>query len=528
MESPAPGAMPPNAASADGRILARNTLWNAAATVWQGLALLALVPYIVHRVGLEQYGIWVVLTAVVSYFDLADVTGKIALGKFVAQYHAVGDRDSLASALDNGALFYALLIAAILAIGLAARAPLFASLQIPLARQNEAALVFGLALVAFCLSALGNIWSSVLAGLQRADVLAGVVSAATALRLGATIWVLESGWGLRGLALVEIVIAFASLLALMVCARKVYPLLRVRPWRFERAMMKRIAGFGAQLNMSSAAEIIQMQLDKVLLSRYMGVQFVAFYDLGTRLLRYARGFLLSMVAPLAPVAAHLTAQNQRARLASLARTGGKAMAFMAIGVFGALFLTAPKLLALWVGHDYPLAVATMRILCFGFAFNVLTGVGFFLANGAGRPEFQARTSGWQTVLNLVLSVILIRSLGFLGAPLATSLAMSAGALGFLASWGKSSDLPLGFFLRHAVAQPFCIAVIANCALWIAGEKWLVPTSRAMLGVCLLIEIVAFVALYVGLLKAVRFWTDEEKSALRRHLPARLGRWAGQL
>jgi len=511
----------PDSLLSTGRKLARNTLWNAVSSLWQGLALLALVPYIVHRVGLESYGIWVVLTAVVSYFDLADVTGKITLGKFVAQYHALGDRESLASALDSGALFYAALVSLIVALGLLFGAALLHVLQIPIARQDEARLVFNLALVAFCLMAMSNVWASVLAGLQRLDILTSISSVATALKLGATVWVLQSGWDLRGLAIVEVGAAGVSLLGLMICARKIYPPLRVRPWKFDGAMMKRIAVMGAQLNLSSAAEIIQLQLDKLLLSRFLGVQFVAYYDIGTRLIKYLRGFLLGTASSLTPVAAEMTAHGQHARLQRLYRTCAKAMALLAVGSFGALFLTAPQVLVLWVGEAFPLSVGTMRILCVAYAFSTLTGVGFFISNGAGRPEFQARTAPLQTVLNIAFSGFLFWRLGFYGAPLGTALAMGAGALYFLATWGRAAGVSLAEFLREVAAKPLFAALAAALAVSLASARVPVPDSRSSAFFIIMVETLVFSVLYLLLLKACRLWTREEKSSLQRHLPPRL-------
>ncbi|UCE20951.1 MAG: hypothetical protein JSV46_01580, partial [Candidatus Aminicenantes bacterium] len=70
------------------RIVIKNTVFNNIGYFWQLLVSLLLIPFIIHRIGMEQFGIWVLLEVIVLYLSFLDFTGiGGAFVKYIAEYH---------------------------------------------------------------------------------------------------------------------------------------------------------------------------------------------------------------------------------------------------------------------------------------------------------------------------------------------------------------------------------------------------------------------------------------------------------
>jgi peptidoglycan biosynthesis protein MviN/MurJ (putative lipid II flippase) len=92
----------------------------------------------------------------------------------------------------------------------------------------------------------------------------------------------------------------------------------------------------------------------------------------------------------------------------------------------------------------------------------------------GRPEFEMRRSLLVTVLNLLLSASLIPLLGFVGAPLGTTVALSVGTLYLMGRFHAEFGQPL------AALVPLLRASVL-LALPTAGAAWLLLQGGHWLG-----------------------------------------------
>ncbi|MCG8429582.1 MAG: oligosaccharide flippase family protein, partial [Candidatus Omnitrophica bacterium] len=83
-----------------------NTFYNALGRMWTMLAAVALTPYIMHHIGVERFGIWAVVGVITGYFGLFDLGVGTSFIKYIAQYHASGDEESISRVVTAGCLFY--------------------------------------------------------------------------------------------------------------------------------------------------------------------------------------------------------------------------------------------------------------------------------------------------------------------------------------------------------------------------------------------------------------------------------------
>jgi O-antigen/teichoic acid export membrane protein len=511
-----------------GKKITRNTLFSIIGFAWQGVTLLFLVPYIISKVGNEQYGIWALLVAVVTYFSVIDVGGNATLTKHVAEYYSKRDAESLDILVNNGALFYLGVVAAILLIGFTMSGPILSLVNIPSQLRDEAKVIYSFALVIFSVTMFSNVFTSVISGLQRIDALNGVLIAANTLRVVGVIVVLEIGWGIRGVVMSDTIVALCTLTLMILSAKRFYPSLTVNPLAYNRQMLRRIVGFGTKLQVSNISELINFQLDKILLSRFLGVQFVTFYDVGSRLLKNARGFPLMVLSSLVPAVSELSSNEDQARLLTLYRAASKYLVAFGAFVFGFFFVSAANVVELWVGRGYDLSVTTMRILCVGYFANLITGVVAYTSVGIGKPGYLARVAVIQTLANIVLSVSLIHAIGFYGAAIGTTIALFIGGSYFIGSFSREVQDTLRNFFQTILFRPLAATVAAGVLTWlvdeVAARHLFYSASRIHYVPLLILNGLVFGSVYIFLIRTLRHFNKEDWQLLRRTLPPRLQRF----
>src|SRR5690242_14525411 len=93
-----------------GRRVLRNTAVNAVAYGTSALITLALTPFLLHHLGAEQYGIWLLaltLTFSSGYLALADLGLPEAAVRFIAEARATGDRQTINEVASTTTLLFA-------------------------------------------------------------------------------------------------------------------------------------------------------------------------------------------------------------------------------------------------------------------------------------------------------------------------------------------------------------------------------------------------------------------------------------
>ena len=69
-------------------MLLRNSLWHLSGSALPALVALATVPLMIRGLGLEGFGVVMLITSVVGYFGVLDVNLSAGSIKFLAEHHA--------------------------------------------------------------------------------------------------------------------------------------------------------------------------------------------------------------------------------------------------------------------------------------------------------------------------------------------------------------------------------------------------------------------------------------------------------
>lgn len=228
---------------------------------------IALVPFVLDRIGLRLYGFWLASGEVLAYAAMADFGILAALPWMIAEADGRGDRTGIRRLMSTGVC--AALAVSVLYVGLVAILWQLAPALLRLQPDERAAIAGPLALIA-CGAAIVlplRVASSTLMALQDVKVHGGLGAASRVLEVTLTVTLLLKGYGLYALAVAATVPSLLVVLISVVRLRVLAPDL-LRDWPvpsareiarlFREGMGAWLGGWGWRLTVAADALILTM------------------------------------------------------------------------------------------------------------------------------------------------------------------------------------------------------------------------------------------------------------------------------
>lgn len=482
----------------------KNTVCDTAGYMWGLLLSLLLTPYIIHVLGIEKFGIWVIVAVVVNYFSLLDFSGiGGAFVKYIAEYNAQRNYKKLNQIVNLGLTYYFIFWIVIFLLVILFKDVLLDLFKFsPELRSEISFVLVGISLVALIRGSL-MVYRSVLLGLQRMDI-ANLISVAISIpNFIGTVLFLHFGFGLRGLVINSIIIALLTVIAQTIWAYKLLPQIKFNPFSFSRELFHNSFIYGIKIQAARFSELINTQIDKILLGCFLNVGVVGFYELGSKIANIANAFPARLLPAVLPASSELDALKDKERLNKLYYRGSKYLACIAFPLTFFVIFNASLIMLLWMGESgYEKSVLAIQILSVGYTATLLVSLGRLIARGIGIPQYEMRSSLLIAVLNVVLSTVLIIKIGFVGALIGTSLSAIIGSIYFIFLFHghiKESFLHLA---RNIYLHPLSACITGGFGLWGLNHLFLrlnflsLPATRIESFSVLIVRGVTFWGIYL--------------------------------
>ncbi|MGC4770472.1 lipopolysaccharide biosynthesis protein [Micromonospora sp. DT44] len=437
----------------------RNTASMLGARVVMALSGLVSVPVVYQSLGPREFGVWIVLTGLLTMAALIDLGLGSALVREVAKAVSAADRD-LVRRLQGLTLGWAVLLGLLTVGTLGVCWPWISGLLRLGDLADEAwhaTLWLVLGLVA---GAVELPWRAVLEGGQRYGSLAAISAGTAVLGAALAILVVRLGGGLAALAASAAATGAIRTLLLAGATHRQRPDLSPRWARLHRRDVRRIGGYGMRVQVSAGAGMVNVELDRLVLGGVFSPAVAGEFDLGTRLLNLLRlppslALVVLFPAAVARSAAQGIGWADRFHLAAT-----RYLALFLAPAAAALMVSADPLVRLWLGHQVTWATVNILVLTPAYALNLISGATTVVARAEGRPGLETRYVLLSVVLNLALTAPLIWLCGPLGVPLSTALAVVLSTAYFLVHFHAATARRLTPLAR-AVWPPIAVAVAAG-------------------------------------------------------------------
>ena len=478
-------------------------------------------PWMIHRIGQADYGLYTLTTSVMAYF-LIDFGLENAVVKFLSRYRATGDAKGMARFLGLVQKMYLLLDAGIL-VGLAV-AYLFLDriyVQLSPAEMVKFRTLFVIAgltiLLSFPFTPLKGIMGAhekffahkMLNLLQKA---ATIVLTMTLLLLGADLY---------ALVIVQLIVgvAFVVLRGIYV-NRTIHPLL---DWRFfEGALLRSILSFTVWVALILVSQQVIVNLAPTLLGILApgAALEISVFSIGMIFYGYLLNFSGALNGLFVPRVTQMV--HEKATMGDLSRLMirvGRAQTYVVGFIYMAFAVFGREFLHWWVGAGFEGSYEVGLILmspCLVVFTQEIAGTFLIVVD---EVKYRAILYIGSAALSVGLSILLVPSGGATGAAAAIAIAMTAGHLvGMNVVYAKVMKLDIVRFFRQCHLRILPVTAGVGLVGW-ALEDGIPHGSFWVFGA----KIAAVAALF-----AAAIWfaaMNEEEKGLVRGVLGKTLRWA---
>jgi O-antigen/teichoic acid export membrane protein len=450
--------------------LRRNVLTNYIARFATIFALFLLFPFVDHHVGASVYGIYLLITSLTTFFTLDFGMGTATI-RYVAAAWAIDDRPQLSRVISSSLAFFiglALALALLFAVAMTLAWP---SLHIPEHERSTALQLLVVVGVGQLLIAIPlGVFNQVLIGIGRLDVMNVLQLVQLAVRVIATVGLLALGYGIVAVAVSEGVLAIGLGIAAWIASRRQMADVSVSIARARWRVIRTMAPFSLQLFVLSAAALVILQADSLIIALFLPVAAVTLYGAAYRIYQVTREVTNALTLALVPAATarHVHDQHTRLQELFLKATRYSNVLVLLFAVPGLLF--AGIVLEAWGGPGFRAGTEVMQILLFSQLFNNNHLVAISILTGRGDVKVYARYHAVWAVSNIILSVILIQSLGIRGVALGTAIPIVLLEPLYISNVLKQLRLGASDFVRGILLPSFGPAVVVGLPLWLTARS----------------------------------------------------------
>lgn len=344
-------------------------------------------PLYLHFLGYERYGVWLLLSTVLTFAQIGLLGIAPAIIKLVAEEYEKSNNRAIQE-------YFMTSLCMLLAIGviLLTVTMLFKWQIIRLmGLESENAELIGsllIYMVLFSISVLAyQVLNSILAGLGRVDLANYSQTVLQALPLLISIPLLLSGKGVISLLLAN---AFSYLLIFSLNFIRLNRLVSINildissfSWR----RFQKLIAFGGTILAGSMANMMVLPITKIVITRSIGIEAVPVFELAYRVGMQLRSIFEVALRALMPEISKLSSDGSQESIVKMKKLIAKAYRVLfwgAVPLYTLSFVFAGEIFKVWLGENFISSIPSVfRVMLFVTFINLIGVIPYYVYMGQG-------------------------------------------------------------------------------------------------------------------------------------------------
>ena len=251
-------------------------------------------------------------------------------------------------------------------------------------------------------------------------------------------------------------------------AYRVFPELHISLALFRRSRLREVTGFSIYSSIIDWANKLNYQLDELVIGAFIGSGAVAVWAPAERIISGTQRLTNQLNGVLFPAIVDSDTSNQQHRLQEILLQGTRLSLVMVVPITAALVLLADPLIHAWLRDRAPAmagAVPIIQILAIAVAIRVGNATGTTLLKGAGQHRMLAFVNLGTGLVNLALSVALIKPFGLPGVAYGTLIPIALSSVFILYPAAcRRVGLSVGYAFTNSVLPAVWPAAVVGLVL----------------------------------------------------------------
>ena len=372
-------------------------------------------PYTIRKLGMDNYGLWVLVLAIVGYSGLLEMGVQTSVVKLVAQKNAANELDGLQRIVSTAYAFFqgvGLLVACVLILVV----PFFIPAMVASSKEQETMRLLFMILginAAICFPAY--VLGGVIYGMQRYVAKSGLEVFFSIANAALIYLVLEQGMGIVGLAIVKTVIDVAGIAALFLLTKKILPVLKIRLGEVTFSSFRELFSLGGKIFISSITNRIADNTESVLISVILSNTWTTVFSIPKRLVDYIKEISVTATASFMPMFSDFDGRGDIAQIVKLYEQYSRYILIIIVPFISSIMVLGVPFISLWIGDELATKGGNLvSYLSVTFLIDSLQPLGWRLMIGVGKIDFMVKVSVCLSVGYLALAALLVNILGIEG------------------------------------------------------------------------------------------------------------------
>ncbi len=376
-----------------------------------------IMPFTVHHLGPEQYGLWATAVTFIGYYTFLDLGMSGAV--FTHMAYAFGREDNEEARNIYGAGVW--IFGAIGLLLMAATVALAAGVYFMHYSHGRVLAIVVLIVGLSTASSFGmRVPFGTLNAGQQFDVTSWALILTGVLRAIGTVIVLNTGHGVIALAWLSVFTAIPANAIVIWTVHRKFPFLRIFSWPpWNRATVRKLFTFGGPVLVGKVADQIRFQTDTLTVSFFVGLAAVAHYSIGSTLVMYYIDIIGSIVWVLVPLLSMQKSVDDHKGFELSYFSGTRvALASSAFILFG-MIAWSRDFVFRWMGPSFIDAYPVIVVLSIAVFIETSQATSVNALYASLHQKAYAALNISEAVANLILSLLLVRPYGMIGVAVGT-------------------------------------------------------------------------------------------------------------
>ncbi|MFS0620668.1 oligosaccharide flippase family protein [Priestia megaterium] len=457
---------------------------------------LILTPFIVRNLGQSEYGLYMLIGAMIGYIAVLDFGLGNTTIRYIAKYRAEEDREGQENFLAITSIIYMIISFIIIIVGVL----MFLNLDTIFSNSlttheiEIAEVMFGILIINLALTLPMKSFTGIITAYEKFILPRAITIARILVRAMVILILLSLGYKAIAIVLVD---AILNILIMIFTLVYVFLTLKVkiRLHTFSKSLFKEILSYSSLVFVSVVVDQIYWRIGHLVLGVFSSTKVVGIFAIGMTMGQYFIAFSTAISGVFLPKITKMVVNKASGeQLTDLLIKTGR-LQFLVLGlVVSGFVLFGDKFIFLWVGAGYESSWIIALIVMIPLTIVLTQTIGISILQAKNMHGFRAITYLCISVINMFISIYLAHIYGAIGVAFGTTLSLILGniiAMNVYYHYKVGLNIPRFFKeLFNGLLIAFILSLsLGLIILMISDNSWM----------ALIIQCVIYLIIYVSVM-----------------------------
>lgn len=475
----------------------------------QNLASFILTPLLIVAFGDGDFGVYKLVLSISSYFALADLGLSNAIVRYISEYKARKDKISESKFVSLIILIDVLVASVLMLIGIFmySKLPVIFGSSFLTSELNLLKSLFFLTLINGIFNLFTNLTSGIIKSYENFGLLKVINILRTFVRFGAALTLITFGKGAFSIILLDTILSF-----LVLASTTYYCIVKLRIKvsfnLLSKKYAKEILSYSIIVFIDAIAFHLFWNADNFIIGIFLSSSAIAVYSIGTQISSLFFSFSIIVSDVIMPgIVTQVTNKASDEELTiSMIKIGRIKLILIALPVIGFIFL-GKSFINFWVGDGYTEAYSIALLVVIPSMIAAVYDAGLYIMWAKNKHKVKSIVSLIISGLNIVITVVLVRLIGIIGAAIGTAFAYTVGYILFNTLYfHRVLNLNMIIFLKKTLKKIWIPIIATSAFALIISQMGQLSLIYFMIKVIMITIIYVLLMLKLGL-------NEEEKTMI---------------